>query len=320
MFRRLPFLVFLSLLLNGCAVVRLPLGEAEPPREVTLLGEGAAKVLMVDVSGALSFRAPWTLPGMPEGESLPARVRRELDRARKDPAVCALLVRIDSPGGTVTASDVIFHELRAFRDETGVPVVAAIVEKGLSGGYYVALAADEIVAHPTALVGSVGVFVTKFDASRLLEDWGVRSETTKSGSQKDLLSPLRPLHPEEQKTLDDLVGELAGRFEATVRAARPDASEEDLAVVRSAAPFTAPRALELHLIDRIGYLQDAFSSALSLAGVKQGRLIAYRRNGDGGAGPYALANLAGVLEAQGARLLVLDPAWIEALGQAELRY
>ena len=188
--RRLLLLACLFPLASGCAVVRLPLGEPSHPREVTLLGEGEAKVLMVDVSGMLSFRRPWTLPGMPQGESLPAQVRQDLDRARKDPAVRALLVRIDSPGGTVPSSDVVFHEIRSFRDETGVPVVAVIVEKGLSGGYYVALAADEIVAHPTSLVGSVGVFVTKLDASQLLERWGVRSETTKSGPQKDLLSPL----------------------------------------------------------------------------------------------------------------------------------
>ncbi|HSH68728.1 MAG TPA: signal peptide peptidase SppA, partial [Deferrisomatales bacterium] len=286
----------------------------------TLLGDGEAKVLMVDVSGMLSFRRPWALPGMPQGESLPARVRQDLDRARKDPAVRALLVRIDSPGGTVTSSDVVFHEIRSFRDETGVPVVAAIVEKGLSGGYYVALAADEIVAHPTALVGSVGVFVTKLDASQLLARWGVRSETTKSGPQKDILSPLRPLTTEEQQTLDQLVGELAGRFEETVRAARPDADEEDLAKMRSAAPFTASRALELHMIDRIGYLEDAFEAATRLAEVEQARLVAYRRSSGEGAGPYSLGSLAGALEAEGTRFLFLDPAWLEELGQTELRY
>ena len=317
---RLLILAILFLSFTGCAVVRLPLGEPSHPREVTLLGEGDAKVLMVEVSGVLSFRRPWALPGMPQGESLPARVRQDLDRARNDPAVKALLVRIDSPGGTVTSSDVVFHELRAFRDETGVPVVAAIVEKGLSGAYYVALAADEIVAHPTSLVGSVGVFVTKLDASQLLENWGVRSETVKSGPQKDLLSPLRPLTAEEQQTLDGLVGELAGRFEETVRTARPDAEEKDLAVMRTAAPFTASRALELHMIDRIGYLRDAFSAATSLAGVDKARLVAYRRGSGESAGPYSLASLAGAMGSQGTRLLFLDPAWLEELGQAEMHY
>jgi protease-4 len=116
------------------------------------------------------------------------------------------------------------------------------------------------------------------------------------------------------------VGELAGRFEETVRAARPDADEEDLAMMRSAAPFTASRALELHMIDRIGYLKDAFEAATSLAGLEKARLVAYRRGSGEGAGPYSLAALAGALQAQGTQMLFLDPAWLEQLGQAEMRY
>jgi len=310
-------LLGLALLLPACAVVRLPLGSPEGLREVTVLGEGADKVLLVDVSGLISFRQPWSPPGFPQGESLPARVRADLDRARKDPEVKALLVRIDSPGGTVTASDVLFHEVRSFREERGVPVVAVIVEKGLSGGYYTALAADEIVALPTSLVGSVGVFVAKFDASGLLNRWGVRSEITKSGPQKDLLSPLRPLAPEEQATLEGIVAEFQGRFLETVRGARPHAREADLAAMATAAPFTAHRALELNMIDRVGYLEDAFRAALALAGLPEGRLVAYRRGSSSQGNPYSLAALAAGLEAGP---LLLDPQWVEEFFQGEVRY
>lgn len=296
-------------LLPSCAVIRLPLGASREAREITLSGEGDDKVLLVDVSGMLSFQRPWSLPGGAERDSLPERVRGELDRARRDPAVKALLVRIDSPGGTVTASDVLYHEIRSFREDRKVPVVATILEKGLSGGYYVALAADEIMAHPTSLVGSVGVFVGKFDASGLLERWGVRSELTKSGPQKDLLSPLRPLTPSEQETLDAIVDELFGRFEETLRSARPQATEEDLKVIATAAPFTARRALELHLVDRVGYVQDAFEAAKGLAGLTKARLVAYRRGEVASANPYSLAALAGGLEP-----LLMDPRWLrEAL-------
>ncbi len=307
----------LALLLPACAVVRLPLGAPEPPREVTVLGEGAGKVLLVDVSGMLSFRKPWSPPGFPEGENLPARVRAELERARKDPQVKALLVRIDSPGGTVTASDVLAHELRAFREERGVPVVAMILEKGLSGGYYTALAADEIVALPTALVGSVGVFVAKFDASGLLDRWGVRSEVTKSGEQKDLLSPLRPLAPDEQETLQGIVDEFQDRFLEALRSARPGVRDADLDVIATGAPFTALRARELQMIDRVGYLEDAFHAALGLAGLEDGRLIAYRRGSSARANPYSLGSLVAGLEAGP---LLLDPAWVEEFFQGELRY
>lgn len=305
------------LLLPACAVIRLPGGVPSEPREVTVLGEGTAKVLLLDVSGFLSFRPPRGLPGFSEAESLPARVRADLDRARKDPQVKALLVRIDSPGGTVGASDVLHREIRRFREDRGLPAVAVIVEKGLSGGYYTALAADEIVALPAALVGSVGVFVAKFDASGLLDRWGVRSEVTRSGPQKDILSPLRPLTPEEQATLDGIVAEFQARFLETVRAARRGATQADLETMATGAPFTARRALELHMIDRLGYLDEAFRRALDLAGVPEGRLVAYRRGSASRLNPYSLAALAAGLEAGP---LLLDPTAAEEFFQGELRY
>ncbi|GAB4265739.1 MAG: signal peptide peptidase SppA [Deferrisomatales bacterium] len=315
--RALACWIVLFFTLPACVAVRLPFPERGPAKEVTVLGEGADKVVMVEVSGILSFRRPWAPAGLPRGESLPARLRADLDRARKDPRVRALLVRIDSPGGTVTASDVLFHEIRSFREEKGVPVVAAIVEKGLSGGYYVALAADEIVAHPTSLVGSVGVFVGKVDLSRLMDRWGIRSELTKSGEQKDLLSPLRPLTPEEQATLQGIVDELDARFQQTVRAARGQASEADLATIGSAAPFTARRALELHMVDRIGYLEDAFRAALDLAGLDRGRLVAYRRGDPSRITPYSLGALGAGADAG---LLYLDPSWVRELLEGGVYY
>ena len=305
------------LLLGGCAIVRLPGSGGEGIREVTLQGDGPDKVLLVEVSGILSFRRPWAPPGFPRGESLPTRLRADLDRARKDPRVRALLLRIDSPGGTVSSSDVLHHEIRTFREEAGVPVVALILEKGLSGGYYTALAADEIIALPTALVGSIGVFVAKFDASGLLDRWGVRSEITKSGSQKDLLSPLRPLSEEERRTLDAIVGDLRDRFVATLKAGRPGMTEADLEAVATAAPFSATRALELHLVDRLGYPDDAFRLALERAGLERGRLVAYRASEPEGGGPYALWGLSTLL---GQGPAFLDPLWVEEALGADVRY
>lgn len=304
-------------LLAGCAVVRLPGAGGEGPREVTLQGEGPDKVLLVDVTGLLSFRRPWAPPGFPRGEGLPTRLRADLDRARKDPRVRALLVRIDSPGGTVSASDVIHHEIRAFAKERSVPVVAMIVEKGLSGGYYVALAADEIVALPTALVGSIGVFVTKFDASALLDRWGIRNEITKAGAHKDLLSPLRPLSPEEKAELQAIVDDLRGQFVERLRAARPAVTDADLAEVGTATLFTASRAVAVHLVDRVGYPDDAFRRALDRAGLERGRLVAYRSSEPDGGGPYALWALPSLL---GSGPAFVDPAWVEEALGGELRY
>jgi protease-4 len=307
----------LVLFVPACAVVRLPFSAPAGVREVTLMGEGENKILQVEVSGTLSFRKPRTFPGFPEGESLPARLRADLDRARKDPKVRGLLLRIDSPGGTVTASDVLFHEILLFREERQVPVVASIVEKGLSGGYYVALAADAIVAHPTSVVGSVGVFVPKFDASGLLNRLGVRNELTKSGIQKDLLSPLRPATVDEQAVLQSIVDTLHDRFEEMVRTARAHVSEEDLEIIATAAPFTAQRALELHMVDRLGYVQDAFRVALGLAGLSEARLVAYRTGATDHGNPYSLAKIAANF---GSGPLFLDPMWIDDMLEGGVYY
>ncbi|GAB4249226.1 signal peptide peptidase SppA [Deferrisoma sp.] len=308
----------LFFLTAGCAVIRVPVAPEPRVEEVTVMGEGADKVLLLDVSGVLSFRRPWAPPGFPRPPALPARVRADLDRARRDPAIRAVVVRIDSPGGTVTASDVIHHEIRAFREERRVPVVAAIVEKGLSGGYYAALAADEIVAFPTALVGSVGVFVAKFDASGLLGKLGVRSELRKSGAQKDILSPLRPLTPAERKTLDEIVADLSGRFHEVLRTARPQVAEEDWDRVASAAPFTASKALELRLVDRVGYLEDAFQAALARAGLERARLVTYRTGG--GATPPTPYGFSPWGLPAAATPLALDPAWIEEFLETQVGY
>ncbi|NOY45460.1 MAG: signal peptide peptidase SppA [Deltaproteobacteria bacterium] len=310
-------LLAVALFLGGCAVIRVPMAPEPRVREVTVMGEGPDKVLLLEVSGVISFRRPWAPPGFPRPASLPARVRADLDRARKDLAIRAVVVRIDSPGGTVTASDVIHHEIRRFREERGVPVVAAIVEKGLSGGYYAALAADEIVAFPTALVGSVGVFVAKFDASGLLGKLGVRSELTKSGTQKDILSPLRPLTPAERQTLQGIVQDLTARFHEALRAARPRITEEDWERITSAAPFTASQALELRLVDRVGYLEDAFQAALTRAGLERARLVAYRRGEGTDPTPYGMTPW---LLPAAAGPLALDPRWIEELLETEIGY
>ncbi len=303
--------------LPACAVIRVPLGPDDRIHEVTLMGEGDGKILLLDVSGLLSFRRPWVPPGWPQEPNLPERLRGDLDRARRDPSVRGVLVRVDSPGGTVTASDVLFHEIRSFREERGVPVVASIVEKGLSGGYYVALAADEIHAHPTSLVGSVGVFVAKIDASELLGRWGVQSEITKSGPQKDLLSPLRPLTDPERETLRAIVADLQGQFAETLRAARPQVGESELEAIGSAAPFTARRALELGLIDRVGYLEDAFLAVRDRAGLPRARLVAYRRGVPSAPNPYSLAGVLGSLSAEP---LFLDPLWVDGLLGGTPRY
>src|SRR2546427_9820416 len=188
--RRLPALALVPLL-AACSLISLDLTpRIEPLREQTVEGRGRAKILLLDISGFLSDEGgPPSLviggPTPPRGPLL-VRVREELTKAAADPEGRALVVRIDSAGGTVTASDVIYPELVLFKRETGRPRAAVMLDVAASGGYSVALAADTIIAHPTSVTGSIGVLMVTLSAEGLLQKLGLSTTTIKSAERKDM--------------------------------------------------------------------------------------------------------------------------------------
>jgi len=133
--------------LSGCTFLKVNLAEeVQPVVEQTIGGRGRDKILILDINGIIASGDGGAVLGGGKRPSLLARVREELDRARKDAQVKAVIMRINSPGGGVTASDTLYHELKAFKQETGVKIIAHIQDVGASGGYYAALAADSIMA------------------------------------------------------------------------------------------------------------------------------------------------------------------------------
>jgi len=169
----LALLLLALVVLAGCSVVSVDLTPpVRPLKESTLEGKGRDKVLLLELAGVLAEEPIFTLESRP-AVALLARVREELEKAAEDDQVKALVLRINSPGGTVTASDILYHEIKRFKDRRKVPVVASILDVGASGGYYVALAADRIVAHPTTVTGSIGVLMLTVNSSGLLEKIGV---------------------------------------------------------------------------------------------------------------------------------------------------
>src|SRR5215831_16368954 len=136
-------------LAGGCVLITGTLNpfsnEPQPLQEHVVFGEGRDKILMLDVSKMIGSEDEEGALGIIRRESTTARVREELEMAANDDRVRAVVLRINSPGGTVTASDIIFHQLMRFKKDTGRPVVAQMLDMGTSGAYYVALAADEIV-------------------------------------------------------------------------------------------------------------------------------------------------------------------------------
>ncbi len=269
-------LVLALVLLAGCSVVSIDLTPpVRPLRESTVEGAGRDKVLLIDLAGVLAEEPIFTLQAKPQVPLL-ARVREELEKAAKDEHVRALVLRINSPGGTVTASDILYHEISRFKARRKVPVIASILDVGASGGYYVALAADRIVAHPTTVTGSIGVLMLTVNSSGLLEKIGVSASYITSGPRKDMGSPFRALTPEERAIFQDVIDRLYGRFVALV--VRERRLEE--ARVRQFADgriYTAAEALSLGLVDQIGYLEDAIALARETAGAPDAKVVTYHR-------------------------------------------
>jgi protease IV len=194
--------------------------------------------------------------------------RESLEKFRDAANVKAVVVRINSPGGGVAASQEIHRELVRFRKETGKPVVVSMESVAASGGYYAAVAADRIVANPGTITGSIGVIMQWVNYADLM-DWAkLRPVTFKSGSLKDAGSPSRPLTDEERKYFQDIVERLREQFRVVVADGRkgrlkPGALEK----MADGRIVTGDEALELGLVDEIGGLRDAVDRAAKLSGL-----------------------------------------------------
>jgi protease-4 len=299
--RARALLALAAAMLAGCSVISLDLTpRIRPLEEQTVEGRGSAKILLVDLSGILSDEAvtpALTLGAPPARVPLLVRLREELTKAERDARVRALVVRINSPGGTVTASDVIYRELRLYRERSGIPVVAVLMDVAASGGYYVALAADTIVAHPTTVTGSIGTIMVSVNAEGLLQKIGVAPVTIKSGERKDMGSPFRALSAEERAIFQSVIDHLHQQFVAkVVERRRLDAATA--ARLADGRIYTAEQALAHRLVDRIGYMPEALALARQAAGVADARVVVYHRPREYRATYYARSETAvGGLEA-----------------------
>lgn len=260
----------------GCSPkIRLFSDGEDPLTEYTLEGEGRLKVLVIPVRGVLSD-APdkgWvrTRPSVVE------QIVSQLRKAEKDDRIRAVVLKIDSPGGTVTAGDLLYHELTRFKSRTGAKVVAAMMNVAASGAYYISLPADRILAHPTTVTGSVGVIFLRPEITGLMGKIGVEVDVYKTGKNKDMGAFFRKPTDEERHIMAEMIGRLGDRFFTLVKEHRP-ITEEAFEKIATARIFLAPDALALGMIDEIGYLDDAVSRARSLAGLpSDGRVVVYRR-------------------------------------------
>ncbi len=264
------------LLLGACAAhLHLDFLGAAKIEEVTLVPSPAKeKVLLVDVEGLItSLAVPGTLSR--EGDIL-SQVYLRLEKASADPMIRGVILRLDTPGGEVTASDVVYHELVKFKEKTGRPIVGLMMTTAASGGYYIAQACDYLVAHPSTITGSIGVISLFPDAAALLDSIGLRMNVIKSGKMKDSGGPFRGMTEEEKTVFQGIIDDLYQGFLGVILKGRPKSfSREELEKIADGRVYTAQQALRLKLIDEIGYFDNALGKVKTMASLKQARVVAY---------------------------------------------
>ena len=240
----------------------------------------APKILLLDIRGEIrETEEKGGLFGR-SSESSAARIREELDRARADSQVKAVLLRIDSPGGSATASDVAYHEILRFKQETNLPVLAQIMGMAASGGYYIAMASDDVRAHPTSITGSIGVIYTGVSVAGLMEKLGIYDQTLTSGPYKAAGSPLQRMTPEQRAQLQSIIDELHARFVSIVDRGRPGLELAQVKKLADGRIYSANQALEAGLVDGIGTIDDAVVRMKELAGMGRAQVVSYHRSSE----------------------------------------
>lgn len=250
-------------------------GKDKKPKVTYVEGDetASAEVLLITVKGVIRDGEEEEKMPFEIKQSMVEKLKKDVKAAVERDEVKAVLLEIDSPGGEVTAADVIHHHLGKIRN-VKKPVVALIGMMGASGGYYVACAADQIWAHPTSIIGSIGVIMQAANLEKLAQMVGYRHIPLKSDRtpKKDVLSPFREMTEEERTMLLSLVDNLYDRFLDIVCAARKKPREE-IAKLADGSIFTATQALKNGLLDGIGYRDEAYAKAMELAGLKSAKLV-----------------------------------------------
>ena len=270
------FMVVVVALAGGTAG-SVELGEGEYKfREITIAGSGEEeKLVCIPISGVIATSQPMGV-GSPALDLWCAQIRK----AEDDQRVQGLVLVLDSPGGEITASDILYRSVMRYRERTGKPVVACMMDLAASGAYYVASAADRIVAHPTTITGSIGVLMPLYDVTGLMDKIGVKSETVKSVPLKDMASPFSRRSDEQKKRerqiLEAVLDEMHQRFVNVVAEGRGLDIEtaDELADGRI---FTGEQALQKKLVDKVGYREDAIEMAMEMAKLRAARVVRYKR-------------------------------------------
>lgn len=277
---RLLLSMALLVLGSGCTLFNINVTPGLGPlHEKTVSGKGGDKVLVVDIKGVISNKKRVSPLGVEVDVGLVDHVREVLKKAEEDESIKALMLRINTPGGTVTSSDIIYHEIKTFKEKKKIKVYAIVMDLAASGGYYVAQAADRIIVHPTSLTGSIGVIALKMNLRGLMDKMGVDFEVVKSGDHKDFLSPFRPLTEDERLVFQETIDSLHQRFVSTIEDNRKQLNRESILKLADGRIYTSQQALEAQLVDQIAYMDEAEEFIKKDLMLEKMRLVIYHRAG-----------------------------------------
>ena len=280
----LLFTLFVGSLVLSKAFVTSDTGKKQVA-ETIIEGSGEDKVAIISIKGILSSESAEGL--FIEKPSIVEVVKQQLEQASTDTHVKAVLLEVDSPGGGITASDIIYNNIMKFKADTKKKVVVYMQDIAASGGYYVSSAADAIIAHPTTITGSIGVIMPLINVAELINRYGIKDSSIASGDMKEIGSPLKPMTPEENAILKNIIDEMYMQFVNVVSTGR----KLDIETVKKIADgriYTGKQALENGLVDQLGYLEDAISSVKKMAGLTEATIIRYEKH-------YGLSDLFGLM-------------------------
>ncbi|MDM8535350.1 signal peptide peptidase SppA [Desulfobacterales bacterium HSG17] len=272
----IAFTIAAIFILSGCISPKIsifPYGQSSL-KEYTLEGTGEQKILVIPIQGTISNKSQKGIFKKKQG--MVSRIVSHLKKAEKDASIKAVIFKINSPGGSVTASDMLYHEIMEFKKKTDAIIVVSMMNVAASGAYYISLPADMIIAHPTSVTGSIGVIYMHPVISGFMEKIGAHLNVAKTGKEKDMGSIFRESTKKEEKIIQEIVDQLGNRFFDLVKTHR-NLDAETMEKISTARVWLAADAKKLGLIDNIGYLSDAVNSAKTLAKLSDNfKLVIYR--------------------------------------------
>ncbi len=264
--------------------------EVGPRLEECLLKDNDAhfKIAVVSVDGIITDRA-----ADQAGNSMVDVIKAQLDRAKEDDRVKAVILKVDSPGGEVMASDEINKAIREFQDKAKKPVICSMGSLAASGGYYISAPCRWIVANDLTITGSIGVIMETLNIRRLMDKVGVEPDVYKSGKYKDMLSGLRSTNeipPEEHAMVQKLINDTYDKFKGVVRDGRAQAHAQNKKDGKPLAPdwesyadgrvLSGTDALKYGFVDQLGDFNDAVKTAKKIAAISSANLVEYRERYD----------------------------------------